>query len=374
MDDLPASHSSARDTLPVAPPPAPSTPALDTAVPRPDVRSLYGWPVKRKAGLARQVSSGRCPACTQPLAVERFEVGDVESPLVACRTCGTLRYEPALSLDQIVGFYPRQYYGSEGRKFEPVVEWVVRKLAARQARAVARTVPRGGRVLDIGCGRGTLLSALARGGYEPHGFELSPQAALGVDPRIALRFGAHVRDAEYAAESFDACVLWHVLEHLPDPRGTIAECARILKPGGTLIVAVPNFSSWQARWAGDAWFHLDAPRHLFHFPLAALQQLVTGCGLTCLEAHHFSLRQNPFGWLQSALNKFSALPRNSLYCLLHRHPLPTARSLTAWDRLFLRGVYFAGMPIALALSVIEALAGRGGTVHIVARKPAGPSR
>ena len=62
-----------------------------------------------------------------------------------------------------------------------------------------------------------------------------------------------------------------------------------------LIVAVPNFSSWQARWAGAAWFHLDLPRHLFHFPLPALRRLLEECGLACRSEHHFSLRQNPFG-------------------------------------------------------------------------------
>ncbi len=164
-------------------------------------------------------------------------------------------------------------------------------------------------------------------------------------------------------------VLWHVFEHLKHPDQTIEEIHRILKPGGKLIIAVPNFSSWQARWAGEHWFHLDLPRHLFHFPLSALRRLVEDRGFEYLSAHHFSLRQNPFGWVQSAMNRLAFLPRNALYSLLLRSsetrfkfPMRTA----------LLAAFVLGMPFALGLSIMAALFRQGASVHVVWRKPLEP--
>jgi hypothetical protein len=158
---------------------------------------------------------------------------------------------------------------------------------------------------------------------------------------------------------------------VPNPREVLVELLRILKPGGELIVAVPNFSSLQARWAGAAWFHLDLPRHLKHFPVTALWQLLDSVGFDCRAAHHFSLRQNPFGWVQSALNKLNWFPRNGLYALLHRRggfgTLPFSRSI----RVSLRILFWLLSPIALVLSVIAAALRSGATVHIVARKKKG---
>ena len=149
-------------------------------------------------------------------------------------------------------------------------------------------------------------SALADRGLEVHGFEISEAAAAGADPRADIRVAPELDQAGYPAECFDEVIIWHVLEHVLDPRGTFREIHRILKPGGRLIVAVPNYSSLQARWSDAAWFHLDLPRHLFHFPLEGLRRLLVDTGFTPRSEHHFSLRQNPFGWVQSALNKFAS--------------------------------------------------------------------
>jgi SAM-dependent methyltransferase len=158
-----------------------------------------------------------------------------------------------------------------------------------------------------------------------------------------------------------------VLEHLSDPRRTLREIGRILKPGGRLIVAVPNYSSVQARWSGPAWFHLDLPRHLFHFPVAGLRRLLVDSGFTLRSEHHFSLRQNPFGWVQSALNRLGRLPRNGLYTLLKSRPgAAPAYGLPA--RVVFRLAYWMGMPIACGLSVAEALARSGASVCIVSER------
>jgi hypothetical protein len=140
------------------------------------------------------------------------------------------------------------------------------------------------------------------------------------------------------------------------------------------VVAVPNFASAQARWAGPDWFHLDLPRHLFHFPLPALVRLLERSGFEVRSRHHFSLRQNPFGWIQSLLNK-STLPRNGLYTLLHDRAGGVEGAAHAFDpvtRLKLVAGGALALPPALLLGLLEALFRTGATVHVVARTASPP--
>jgi SAM-dependent methyltransferase len=284
---------------------------------------------------------------------DAFDVEGVSSPIAVCCSCGLGRFEPALGEAEIAAAYPPGYYGDLGAKFTPGIEWAVRLVGARRARFLSRGLSPGARILDVGCGRGVLLGA---------------EAVQGADPRARIRIAPRLEAAGFPAEHFDQVVVWHVLEHVPEPRATLAEIRRVLRPGGRLVVAVPNFSSWQARWAGPAWFHLDPPRHLYHFPLAGLLRLLDGAGFRVLSAHHFSLRQNPFGWLQSAQNRIRGLPVNGLYEMLHHRaaglaapfPAPLAR------RMLLAAALAA--PLALGLSVLAALARRGATVHVVSTR------
>jgi hypothetical protein len=131
---------------------------------------------------------------------------------------------------------------------------------------------------------------------------------------------------------------------------------------------VPNFSSFQARWAGANWFHLDLPRHLFHFPVAALRRLLDETGFACQREAHFSLRQNPFGWIQSALNRSRSLPRNGLYHLLQDLEARGSPPFNWRTRTLLRLWFVVGALPALTLSLVAAAARSGATVQLVARK------
>ena len=333
---------------------------------------LYDRPVTLAANQHLNLETNPCDVCRGTSAHPRFDVAGLTSQIVECNQCGTARFFPPIPVSQIASFYPTEYYGSTGEKFRPSVEFLVRILAARQARFITRQIPAGGRVLDVGCGRGTLLDTLARQGYEAHGFELSADAAKGLNPKIELRTGPDLRAANYPERWFDAVVIWHVLEHLPEPRAVIEEAHRILKPGGLLVVAVPNYSSWQSRWAECDWFHLDLPRHLFHFPVAGLKQLTESCGFERQTSHHFSLRQNPFGWVQSALNKWHWGRRNGLYVMLHGTPSGMSHPTSLAQRCLWNLAFVLGMPIGLGLSILEAAYRQGGTVHIVARRRSNP--
>lgn len=314
----------------------------------------------------RPVTTTACPVCDGDRAEPLYQVGGSEYRLAVCTGCGLGSLFPRPEAREIARFYPNAYYGTPDAKFQPFIERTVRKVTALRARMLLRGLPRGARVLDVGCGRGVLLTALSDLGCEAHGTEISSSVAAAADPRAEVRIAARLEDAEYPTGFFDAVVLWHVLEHLPEPRGTIEEIHRVLRPGGRLIVAVPNFSSLQAGWAGDAWFHLDLPRHLYHYPAKALQTLLERSGFECDAVRHLSLRQNPFGWVQSALNRCPGLPRNALYNLLH-DGTPEAEP-SRWTRRFLQLAWWLGMPLGLVLGLLETACRSGATVQITARR------
>jgi 2-polyprenyl-3-methyl-5-hydroxy-6-metoxy-1,4-benzoquinol methylase len=330
-----------------------------------DALALYERDVKElHAGLA---DAAPCCVCGATRARPRFAVAGCAAPVVECATCGAARFDPMPSEAEVAAFYPAHYYGDLGRKFAAPIELLVRWVASRHAAFLVDGLPPGARVLDVGCGRGVTLAELARLGYEAHGFEISADAALGADARARVRIAPSLEQADYPDAHFDGVLVWHVLEHVRDPRRTLETVRRVAKPGARIVVAVPNFSSPQARWAGAGWFHLDLPRHLHHFPLAALRRLLEDTGFAVESEHHFSLRQNPFGWIQSWQNRRSDLPRNGLYTLLYHR---TAGEPAPFDartrRRLLAGFALAAAPALLA-SVIETLARRGATVHVVAK-------
>ncbi len=170
-----------------------------------------------------------------------------------CRGCGVATTDPWPTDAELEQAYADWYRPSEGR-FSGPGDALLRRSRATLARRLADVAPPG-RVLDVGAGDGVLLDALRASGRE----------ALGIERRSDR---PDVVDAELAEleEGWAAVVFWHSLEHLPDPAGALREAARLLRPGGLLVVAVPNAASLQARVFGDRWLALDLPRHLTHIP------------------------------------------------------------------------------------------------------------
>ncbi|MBJ7596316.1 MAG: class I SAM-dependent methyltransferase [Candidatus Dormibacteraeota bacterium] len=161
----------------------------------------------------------------------------------------------------------------------PLRRWFARAAAAAAGRDASHIpwVP-GGRLLEVGSGRGAVLAEYRQLGWEVVGVE---PAARGVE--LARLTGLDVRLGKLGEQSFpiacfDAVVLNHVLEHVSDPRSLLAEVHRVLKPGGWILVRLPNAESWEARVYREDWWSWELPRHLIHFSPPTLHMVLAAAG------------------------------------------------------------------------------------------------
>ena len=127
-----------------------------------------------------------------------------------------------------------------------------------------------GLILDIGAGTGDFLSIAKKNGWQTIGVEPNERAkAIAISKGVLFVENTN----ELQNNSCDVITMWHVLEHVPDLNKQIKELKRLLKPSGTLIIAVPNFKSFDAQYYGKFWAAYDVPIHFWHFSKTAIQLL-----------------------------------------------------------------------------------------------------
>ena len=203
---------------------------------------------------------------------------------------------------------------------------------------------RGSRVLDAGAGAGRLVDALLEAGFAAEGIEPSARSAS-----LAQAAGRPVREER-------------IEDHLDDPRAVLERVFDWLRPGGLVLVAVPNIDSDQARIGGPGWLHLDVPRHRAHFSPAGLGALLRRAGLEPLRTHHAVWEHNPAGMWMALLTRAGMAPGLPFH-LLKRNAQARPRDVA----LLAAGVPLA--PVAVGLELFAAASRRGGTVAAVAARP-----
>jgi SAM-dependent methyltransferase len=190
--------------------------------------------------------------------------------LVECQVCGLLYLNPQPEWSELIRHYPDEYAPYEGKaetSTSTYRRWKDRWGMRRRNRAIAR-FQREGRLLDVGCATGQFLDAMRRhGGWEVFGVEPVPAPAAFAREQFGINvFTGTLEEARFSENMFDVVTFWDVLEHVHDPKQTLQEAHRTLKPGGWLVVQLPEPQSWQAHWFGRYWAGFDAPRHLYAFP------------------------------------------------------------------------------------------------------------
>jgi SAM-dependent methyltransferase len=278
-------------------------------------------------------------------------------PLLRCSVCGT-----AVTGGEPPGpeLYEGGAYAPERPRAAGAVEALLRVAAGQPARLLRQAgVPPGARVLDAGAGRGRQLAGLLRAGFDARGIEPSERghATLEADGLPAAR----ERIEEHEDDGLDAVVLWHVLEHLDGPAAGLARVGSWLRPGGIVLVGVPNVASLQARIAGPGWLHLDAPRHRTHFTPEGLARLLEREGFAPGRARHLVWEHNVASMWMAILTRLGMTPGFPFH-LLKRNVEPSGRDLA----LVALGVPLA--PFAAALELAAAAGRHGGTIAVAATR------
>jgi SAM-dependent methyltransferase len=229
--------------------------------------------------------------------------------IVECARCGLVRMDPAPA--DLGRYYPKNYWFKPDTSIAARLEESYRRLMIRDHIAFVERAMTGGRVLDVGCGGGLFLGELQRRGARVIGLDNSAEAARAAweQNRVKVLLGDFTR-APLAPGSCAVITMFHLLEHLPDPKAFLRSARELLQPGGRLVVQTPNLDCWQYRLLGRRWNGMDVPRHLNDFRSSDLQRLLEQCGFRVRRRKFFSWRDNPAGLATSLAPSLDPVARN----------------------------------------------------------------
>ncbi len=214
--------------------------------------------------------------------------------LVECSACGQIYLTPRPEAHELDRYYPSDYISYPiAIDDEPSAyrRWDRAYGVHKRCREVIRRAGGPGRLLDVGCATGIFLHAMQRRGWEACGVEPSAYAAQYARSRLNLDVvQGFLEDAAFPGENFDLVTMWDVLEHVPDPGATLAEVSRVLKPGGWLVLSLPNPESWERALFGRCWAGWDVPRHFHLFTRRVLARQLERAGLRLEEVTSFTGR------------------------------------------------------------------------------------
>lgn len=229
-----------------------------------------------------------CPVCGKPLNAPSLRCKDHSVSgemfdIYRCPDCGFAVTVPQPSPSEIGKYYRTIDYVSHSETRKGIVNklyhLVRKRTAGEKLKLINRLSSHRGDLLDVGCGTGYFLSVCKGDGWRVEGVEVDDGARSRAEARSRQPVYASTDDLAASGKQFDVVTLWHVFEHLHDIHSSFVQLKRLLKPGGWLILAMPNFTSGDAAYYGECWAAYDVPRHLSHFSPAAIRLLAGRYGM-----------------------------------------------------------------------------------------------
>lgn len=232
-----------------------------------------------------------CPICNSEKLNKKIELKDYflsedNFTILECIDCGFMITNPQPEGDKIGDYYKSEEYISHSNTKKGLVNAVyqiVRNFTLKRKFQMVKKLKKRGSILDIGCATGEFLNV----------FKLDKWEAMGIEPdEEARKFAIHNYNLKVADQgflnkieekSYDIISMWHVLEHVHDLNERIQIIHKILKDDGKVIIAVPNYKSYDAENYGKFWAAYDVPRHLFHFNKLTMEKLLVNNNMKLTE-------------------------------------------------------------------------------------------
>jgi len=216
-----------------------------------------------------------CPVCSNSdtsffLECRDYTVSGELFALFRCNRCLLVFTQDAPDKNEMCRYYESDNYISHtdfGNTFTDKIYYAVRKIMLHRKRALVRkaTKKNTGTLLDIGSGTGHFAAFMKKSGWKVSGIEINEGAREYSVKKFGLDVYPPGKLKSLPSASFDCITMWHVLEHLHDPMGTLSEIKRLLATGGMAIIALPNNISFDSFRYRQFWAAYDVPRHLLHF-------------------------------------------------------------------------------------------------------------
>jgi 2-polyprenyl-3-methyl-5-hydroxy-6-metoxy-1,4-benzoquinol methylase len=272
------------------------------------------------------------------ITVKDHSVSGEEFQLVFDEVLELYKTEPQPSLEKLPSYYESEDYIShtdaKRNLFEKIYHWVrTYMLSKKMALVDIQTKSDAKKVLDIGCGTGDFLAMAKKYKWEIAGVEPDSQARKIASEKTSVEIHENNWLEEIEENSFDAITMWHVLEHVPNVDAQIELLKKIIKPKGTIFIAVPNFKSHDAKHYKEFWAAYDVPRHLWHFSQKAIKGLFEKQNLEVVktvpmkfDAYYVSLlsekhktgKMNPIkGFFRGFVSNFKAITSSEYSSLIY---------------------------------------------------------
>ena len=222
--------------------------------------------------------------------------------LVRCRSCSAIYVSPMPAAEEISAHYQKAAYFA-GESEQGYLNYADMKQALlphfrRRIQTLEARLSQRGRLLDFGCAAGYFLEEAQQHGWNISGVELSQDMARSAEHLLHVPIHASLETMPDG--NFDAITLWEVIEHLPDPIGTLRQLRDRLRPDGVLMLSTPNTGHWQAQRAKEQWNSYRPPSHLQYFTRETLANTLRRAGFESVEVGGTAPLPPLPAWLRNA--------------------------------------------------------------------------
>ena len=234
-----------------------------------------------------------CPVCGSTeikniISAKDHTVSGEVFAIVECNNC-TLRFTQDIpDATSIAQYYKSEEYISHSNTSKGLINAIYQFVRTRTIRKKRKLIEKttdlkSGTLLDIGSGTGSFIHEMKKAGWQVTGLEPDKDARVVAKKLYDLDLSDAKVLFQLSSGSFDVITLWHVLEHVHELAAYMQQLKSLLKQNGKLIIAVPNYTSKDAKIYKEYWAAYDVPRHLYHFSPRSMQELMKRNGLMIQE-------------------------------------------------------------------------------------------